>query len=279
MIFRTLMLLGLFLSRIVSAETLESGRVYAGPQKLGVPSLGASLMLPARWNAQLSGERGPLILQSPDGSGRILAEANVSVLGSPLQMLPERMTYYGLKLFSPSQPSALRTSLLYRLYRVEGPGPFTRALVYVVLGPQGRAIVLYGFFTPEGYDGMRQTMISLGDSIGFTPLRALPSHMEGIYQRITGGHFVFYQNNGAFTEKREVWLCRSGKAVLRGVYTVANETSRHTLLRRGEWHLEAEHLQLNFGDGSSERYTVRLDNNTLYFGDAQTFRLPNHTCD
>lgn len=68
------------------------------------------------------------------------------------------------------------------------------------------------FFTPEGYDGMRQTIISVGDSIGFTALRALPSHMEGIYQRITGGHFVFYQNSGTFTEKREVWLCRSGKA-------------------------------------------------------------------
>ncbi|MBD3800190.1 MAG: hypothetical protein IE886_01830 [Campylobacterales bacterium] len=61
-------------------------------------------------------------------------------------MLPERMIYYGLELFSPSQPSALRMSLLYRLYRVEGLGPFTRALAYVVLGPQGacdRAVRLF----------------------------------------------------------------------------------------------------------------------------------------
>ncbi|MHC3993630.1 hypothetical protein ACXWTF_02300 [Thiomicrolovo sp. ZZH C-3] len=279
MIIRALMLLTLFFSEILLAEVLAEGRVYTGPQKLSTPKLGASLMLPAQWQAQLAGERGPLVLQSPDGSGRILVESNTSVLGDPRQMLPQRMRYYGLELFSPSQIAALRPSLLYRLYRVEGPEAFTRAQIHVVLGAQGRAVILYGFFTPEGYEGMRQTMIALGNSIGFTPLRALPAHTEGLYQRITGGHFVFYQRSGAFTEKREVWLCRHGAALLKGAYTVANETSRRTLMRRGEWHLEGEQLRLTLGDGSTERYRVRLEHNTLYFDGAQTFRLPNHTCD
>ncbi|WP_345970596.1 hypothetical protein WCX72_02020 [Sulfurimonas sp. HSL1-6] len=279
MIIRTLTLLLLFLPGILAAETLSAGRVYTGPQKLSAPNLGASLMLPAQWQAQLVGERGPLVLQSPDGAGRILMETNTSVLGDPRQMLPQQMRYYGLELRSPSQIAALRPSLLYRLYRVQGEEAFTRALIHVVLGPQGRAVVLYGFFTPEGYEGMRQTMITLGDSIGFTPLRALPAHAEGLYQRVDGGHFVFYLNSGAFTEKREVWLCRNGDTLLRGVHTVANETSRQRVLRRGEWHLEGDDLLLNFGDGSKERYRVRLENNTLYFGGAQTFRLPNHTCD
>ena len=273
-----LLLALLLFAGALRAEELEAGRVYAGPMKLSAPNLGASFMLPAQWDAQLSSERGPLVLQSRSDESRILLEANVSVNGSPLQMLPERIEYYGLELFSPMQVHHMRPSLYYRLYEVEGSDTFTQALLYVVTGSQRRAVLLYGFFAPGGYKAMRQTMLSLGDSIGFTPMRALPHHLIGLYLKIAGGHFVFYARRGSFSEKREVWLCSDGNAMLKGMYTIANETSRQTLVRRGQWHLDDEVLTLELAGGTRERYRVTQEKNTLFFGGAQTFRLPNHTC-
>jgi hypothetical protein len=278
MILRALMLALLLFAGALPAEELELGRVYAGPLKLSAPNLGASFMLPAQWDAQLASERGPLILQSHSDASRILLETNVSVIGSPLEMLPERIEYYGLELFSPMQVHHMRSSLYYRLYDVEGSETFSQALLYVVTGSQRRAVVLYGFFAPGGYKAMRQTMLSLGDSIGFTPIRALPHHVRGLYRKIVGGHFVFYPRRGSFSEKREVWLCSDGNALLKGVYTVGNETSRRTLVRRGQWHLDENVLTLELAGGIRERYRVKEENNTLFFGGAQTFRLPNHTC-
>jgi hypothetical protein len=275
---RALMLALLLFAGALPAEELEAGRVYAGPMKLSAPNLGASFMLPADWDAQLVSERGPLVLQSRSGEGRILLEANVSVNTSPLQMLPDRIEYYGLELFSTMQVHHMRPSLYYRFYDVEGSDTYSQALLYVVTGSQRRAALLYGFFAPGGYKAMRQTMLSLGDSIGFTPIRALPHHLKGLYLKLAGGHFVFYPRRGSFSEKREVWLCSDGSVLLKGIHTVGNETSRSTIIRRGAWRLDERVLSLELADGTRERYRVTQEKNTLFFSGAQTFRLPNHTC-
>jgi len=261
------------------AEALQPGRIYSGPMKLSAPDLGASMRLPPEWEAQIPSPRGPLVLQARGNLLRILIEGNAAAVTAPEALLPERLDYYGLRLVSSAQITAMRTSLLYRLYRVEGSGEFSRALLYAVGGPQGRAVVLYGFFNPGGYETMRRTMLSLADSIGFTPMRALPKQMSGLFQRIAGGHFVFYDRRGSYSEKREVWLCRGGDALLKGVQTARNEMARVTVSRRGTWRLEDGNLLLEFAEGSPERYRVTVKGNTLYFNEAQTYRLPNHTCE
>jgi len=264
---------------LLQAEELTIGEVYGGPMKLSAPDLGASLMLPAEWDAQLVAKKGPLVLQSRLDARRILIEANVSVTGNPLGMLGDKIVYYGLELFSPVQVKRMRPSLYYRLYQVKGSDTFSQALLYLVLGTQGRAVLLYGFFGPGEYESMRQTMMTLGDSIGFTAMRALPQQMSALFLQIAGGHFVFYEKKGSFSEKREVWLCRNGDLVHRGVYAVANRTSRSTVVRRGKWRIDGEYLVLEFNDGTGERYRVSKEENTLFFDGAQTFRLPNHACE
>lgn len=269
------MLLGIWLH----AQTLAVGELYTGPMKLSAPNLGASLMLPSGWEAQLVSQRGPLVLQSREDSSRILMEANVSVTGNPAAMLGEKLEYYGLELFSATQIKQMRTSLYYRLYQVRGSDTFTQALLYVVVGSQGRAILLYGFFDLDGYVPMRQTMMTLSDTMGFTPIRALPHQMTQLYLQLASGHFVFYEKKGSFSEKRELWLCRDGRAFLRGSYAVANTTSRQTVQRRGSWSLDGDRLVLELSGGFRQRYRVSKENNTLLFDGAQTFRLPNHACE
>ena len=278
MIVRMVTLVLLLLSGVSHAQMLETGTVYTGPVKLTAVNLGASMMLPSGWEAQLVSERGPLVLQSRSDASRLLMEANVSIAGSPTALLGEKMAYYGLELFSSTQVKRMRPSLYYRLYQVRGSETFSQALLYLVLGPQGRAVLLYGFFAPGGYDTMRQTMMTFSDSLGFTPMRALPQQLSQLYMQLDGGHFVFYARRGSFSEKREVWLCRGGNAVFKGIYTVANNTSRRAVVRRGKWSLQDEFLVLELSDGALERYRVTKEENTLFFDGAQTFRLPNYGC-
>ena len=278
MIVRMFTLVLLLFLGVSRAELLETGRVYTGPLKLTALNLGASMMLPEGWEGQLVADAGPLVLQSRTDASRILMEANVSITGDPTAMLGEKKEYYGLELFSPTQIKRMRPSLYYRLYQVKGSDTFSQALVYLVVGTQDRAVVLYGFFTPGGYDTMRQTMMTFSDSLGFTAMRALPEQMTQLYLQLEDGHFVFYARRGSFSEKREVWLCRSGDAVLKGIYTVANNTSRSVTVRRGKWSMQDDRLVLEFTDGVSERYRVTKEENTLFFDGAQTFRLPNHGC-
>lgn len=278
MIGRYSIVLAVVLLSFLHARALQIGEIYSGPEKLSAPNLGASLMLPGGWNAQLQDPKGPLILQSQTDSSRIMVEANVSVYGNPADMLREKMVYYGLDLFSPSQIKQMRPSMMYRLYRVEGSETFSQALVYLILGTQKRAVLLYGFFDPEHYASMRQTMLTLADSLGFTTIRNLPKHLSSRHMQLSGGHYVFYERRGSFSEKRELWLCGDGTAVLKGTYAAANDTTRTAIVRRGSWHLEQEWLRIVLQDGTQERYRVLQENNTLYFDKAQTFRLPNHLC-
>ena len=268
-----------FFMLTLSAETLRTGKIFDGPLKLTAPNLGASFMLPEGWQGGLVGPNGPLVLQREEGGDRILMEGNISVVGDPMALLPEKREYYGLQLFSPTQIKRMRPSLYYRLYQAEGSEAFSSCLLYVLLGSQGRAVLLYGFFGPGGYERMRQTLMTLANTIAFTPIKALPGQMTNLYMTIAGGHYVFYERKGSYSEKREAWLCRDGNALLRGTYTVANNTSRSTLLRRGKWRLESEVLVMEFNDGTAERYRVSKMRNTLMFDTAQVFRLPNHTCE
>jgi len=278
MIVRTLLLALLLIGVVLHSEELEVGKVYTGPVKLSAPNFGASLMLPDGWDAQLVKQRGPLVLQSRSDSSRILMEANLSVTGSALALLGEKIEYYGLELFSPAQIKHMRPSQYYRLYQVEGSDTFSQALVYLVLGTQGRAVLLYGFFTPGGYEAMRQTMMTLSDTMGFTAIRALPTQLTSLYMQIQGGHFVFYERRSSFSEKRELWLCLSGETLLKSTQASANKTTRVKIGRRGKWRLEGNRLILEFVDGTEERYRVTQEQNTLYFDGAQTFRLPNYAC-
>lgn len=268
----------LLLLGLLRAETLHVGKVYTGPQKLTAPNLGASFMLPEHWEAQLQSARGPLVLQSRDDTSRIMLEANVSVIGNPAALLGEKKTYYGLELYSPTQIKRLRPSLLYRFYRVRGSEAFSQALVYVVSGSQGRAVLLYGFTTGGASIDMRRMMLSLANSLSFTAIKALPHQMTSLYLKLASGHFVFYAHRGSYNEKRELWLCRDGTARFKGTYAVANETSRQTFAMGGIWRLEGEYLALEMAGGIRERYRVTQENNTLFFDRAQTFRLPNHLC-
>ncbi len=276
--YKTVLVLLVFLAS-VSAETLRTGTIYTGPLKLTAPNLGASFRLPEAWDGGLVGPEGPLVLQSDGRNDRILMEGNISVAGDPAALLPEKRDYYGLRLFSPTQIKRMRPSLYYRLYQVEGSDDFSSCLLYVLLGSQGRAVLLYGFFGPGGYGTMRRTLMTLANTVAFTPIKALPGQMTNLYMTLAGGHYVFYERKGSYSEKREIWLCRDGRVLLRGTYTVANNTSRSTLMRRGKWRLESEALVTEFNDGTAERYRVSKMQNTLMFDKAQVFRLPNHACE
>lgn len=269
----------LLLSPLLWADELQTGVVYRGPLKLTAHTLGASFMIPSGWKGELVDSAGPMVLEDTHSRSRILMEANVSVVGNPVVLLAQKLTYYDLSLFSPTQIKKMRPSLYYRQYRVTGSDTFKQALLYLVVGTQGRAVVLYGFFEEGMYDTMRQTMMMLAERLSFTPIRALPKHMKDMFMRMEGGHFVFYERIGSFSERREVWLCRSQEALFKGTYSGDNHTARFVRSYRGTWHLEDEDLVIEVSDNLQFRYPLSLQDNNLLIDGVQSFRLPNHMCD
>jgi DNA excision repair protein ERCC-2 len=164
---------------------------------------------------------------------------------------------------------------------VDLPGKFLNGVVVVGIPldtPDLETRALIDYYDKLFGAAMRQTMMTLADSFSFTAMRTLPEHMTSRHMQMAGGHYVFYERRGSFSEKREVWLCSDGTALFKGTYATANETTRGTVVRRGNWQLEEDRLILALEQGQQERYTITQEHNTLYFDKAQTFRLPNNIC-
>lgn len=278
MILRIWIGIWLFLGA-AAAESLQTGIVYRGPVKLTAENLGASFMLPEGWKGELVHAKGPMVLQDTESTSRILLEANVSVIGNPIAMLGQKRVYYDMSLFSPTQVKRMSSSLYYRHYRVKGSDTFKEALIYLVLGSQDRAVLLYGFFEEGMLDRMRHTMISLSERLSFTVLRALPKQMTDLYLRLENAHLVFYERIGSYSEKREVWLCRNKEALLKGTYASDNRMARYVRSYRGQWRLDAQTLSIEVSPELVFRYEVTLQGANLLIDGEQTFRLPNSLCE
>ncbi len=273
---RSLQLFLLLVSVTLFAVELERGHAYSGPLKLTAKSLGVGLGLPNGWHAELP-PSGGMQLRREGSAIRMDIHAQefephdaMEYLSLPVQF---RST---LMLFPEKRITQLSATKYRRGFSVSGGKE--SALLYIVLGPQRRAAVLTGVAPAEELTVMRNSMLSIANTITFTQIRP-PAEMAGsLRKKIAGGHYIYYESVDVHNEKREVWLCSDGEFVLKGVRAVASNTSMISMTSKGRWHVKQEELVLQFVDGSQKSIRLHQVDNALFFGEQRTYPMKNRVC-
>lgn len=273
---RSLQLFFLLLSVTLFAVELERGHTYSGPLKLTAKSLGVGLGLLNTWRAELP-KSGGMQLSREASAIRIDIHAQefephdaIDYLSLPVQFRSTLMLYPEKRIIR------LSATKYRRSFNVSGGKE--SALLYIVLGPQRRAAVLTGVAPAEELTAMRNSMLSIANTITFTQIKP-PAEMAGsLRKKITGGHYIYYESVDGHNEKREIWLCSEGKFVLKGARAIASNTSTISTTYQGRWLVKKEDLILQFVDGSQTSITLRQVDSALFFGEQRTYPMKNGVC-
>lgn len=261
---------------MLPAVELERHHTYTGPLKLTVQSLGAGLGLPGDWSAALP-ESGGLHL-SKKGSG-IVVEIRakefdmrdaLAYLSMPVQFEPGAMLFPEKRIVRLSQTKYRRSFIV--------SGGKKNAMLYIVLGPQRRAVVLTGLALPDEFHVMQTNMLSIANTITFTQIKPSSETASTFKKRIAGGHYIYYETINAHSEKREIWLCSDGRFSLKGERAVASGTSTLSVDYEGRWHLKDHDLILQFVDGSQKTMRLHQLDTILFFDNQRSYKMKNRVC-
>lgn len=258
-------------------EELQTGLRYEGPKKLTSPVLSVSFELPERWSAEFLTPEGPLSVMAEDDGAEILMEGNATMVADPISLLSWQKKLYGLTLRSYSGIEQVSASVYRRRYGVQEPARYSDAMIYLVVGSQDRGVVLNGFFNDEMRAKTLHALMAMATSISYAPLRALPRHGD-LALALGNAHFVFYEQVGNISEKREIWLCRNRKVRLVSVHSALMNNQRVTLSKKGHWHFDDPTLTLVLNDDSNQTFQIGRYRKTVTFDGHRTFRLPNVLC-
>ena len=276
---RPLILLLLFLWTTLSSVEIEKDMQYNGPLKLSATAYGVAFALPEGWSAQLLSGKGPFFLQKDDSSMQVVMKTQSIGLSEVSHYLNRKFQYdSGVKLFPSKRIRQISSTVYRRTYIVNGSDFSNEASVYVVLGPQGRGVVMTGFYAVEDAVDMENFMLKMAVSIGFTALRQQSNADTPFAQELEGEHFIFYENSGTFSEKREIWLCRDRTFILKSHKTVASSNSKIKVVEHGKWSVESGSLRLYFSNGSKTGYRLSREYRALLVNGQRVYRLKNSYC-
>jgi hypothetical protein len=153
------LLLTVLLASLLSVE-IEKHTKYEGPLKLSASAYGVAFALPEGWSAQLLGEEGPFFLQKQGGSMQVVMNTQSIDISGVSQYLNRKFEYdSGVKIFPTKRIRQISGTVYRRVYIVNGSDFSDEAVVYVILGPQERGVVMTGFYTAEDAVEMENFML------------------------------------------------------------------------------------------------------------------------
>lgn len=273
---RLILSLLLLLSGWVYGVELQRGKSYLGPIKLTAKSLGVGLGISPGWLASLP-ESGGLQIRREGHDLMITMRSKEMDTEEALQYLNLPVEYEpGVMLFPSQRIVNLSSTKFRRSYRVNGRN--AEAIVYVVLGPQRRAVVVTGLYAPQERDMMQVEMFSLVNTVTFTALKPLKTEESPLKSRLKGGFFTFYENVGLRSEQRELWFCSNNRFILRMHQAVTGGKSTMITEYRGHWVLDDTILKLQFSDGSQQPYLLQDKGHAILFNGNRSYRLKNRLC-
>lgn len=273
------LLLGLLVSAtLIFGVELESDKTYRGPEKLTASSLGASMGLPHLWKAVAKKGEGLLLFQENTNdtivmrSKKMTAAEAISYLNVPHYLNKD------LKIFPQEHIVKLNARIYSRAYSPGGDAGRASVLLYIVLGPQERAVVMRAHYDKAHESSIKSTTMYIAQTLGFTPTRQLKNALDDLEMRLKGGHFVYTERMGDYDEKRELWLCSDKRYLLREEHIVAGKMSWTEDRKRGEWSVENAHLILQGEDGLDRLIGIALQDKALLFDGHRSYELANHHC-
>ena len=267
----------LFATLLTGVE-LELDTNYEGPKKLTVSQLGISMGLPRHWDAVAKKSEGLLLFQKETKDTMLLRakslsrDEGVSYLNEPHYLANK------IKVFPQERIVKLNSRIFRRAYTAQGGYDRASYLIYVVLGPQNRAVVMKIRYDKSNETAIKATSMNIVQALSFTPTKQLQNALHDLEMRLKGAHVAYVKRDGAYDEKRELWLCSNRRYLIKEDRTVAGGMSRMTEQKFGKWSVENSQLILQGDDGLDRLIDVNIQDNALIFDGHRSYELKNHQC-
>ncbi len=272
------LLLSFFLltTMLLSVE-LKLDEIYSGPKKLTVSYLGVSMGLSRNWEAVAKKGEGLLLFQKETKDTMRLTPKSMN-LSEAAVYLNESHYLNGKKVFPQERIVKLNSRIYYRSYTSQGGYERASHLIYLILGPQDRAVVMKVQYDRAHDSAIKATAMSTVQALSFTPTKQLKNALQSLEMRLKGAHVAYVKRDGAYDDKRELWLCSNRRYLLQEERTVAGGMSRVQEQKFGRWTVENKQLILQGDDGLDRLINVKLQDNALLFDGHRSYELRNHQC-
>ncbi len=272
------LLLSFFLltTMLLSVE-LKLDEIYSGPKKLTVSYLGVSMGLSRNWEAVAKKGEGLLLFQKETKDTMRLTPKSMN-LSEAAVYLNESHYLNGKKVFPQERIVKLNSRIYYRSYTSQGGYERASHLIYLILGPQDRAVVMKVQYDRAHDSAIKATAMSTVQALSFTPTKQLKNALHSLEMRLKGAHVAYVKRDGAYDDKRELWLCSNRRYLLQEERTVAGGMSRVQERKFGRWTVENKQLILQGDDGLDRLINVKLQDNALLFDGHRSYELRNHQC-
>jgi len=273
---RIFIIILLFLT-LLPAEELVIGKEYVGPQKLTVSALGVSMGLPYHWKAIAHEHEGLKVYQSNSKNSMLLHAKEMGLSEVETYLNQPHYLENNTKLFPQGRIASLSSKIYYKMYAINGIS--NRVVTfYVILGPQQRAVVMRVLYDVADDSAIKATSMNIVQALSFTPTKQLQSLTQNLLTRLKGIHLAYMKRDGAYDNKRELWLCSNKRYLLKEEHVMAGGMSRETEQKFGQWSLEHTKLILRADDGREYFMEVKRQDNALILDGVRSYELKNHQC-
>ena len=267
----------LFVTLLIGVE-LELDKNYVGPKKLTVSYLGVNMGLPYRWEAVAKKGEGLVLFQKGSKDTMVLRAKSLTVSDALTYLNEPHYLNKSVKIFPQERIVKLNSRIYSRAYSSNGGQDRAAVLLYVVVGPQERAVVMKVQYDKANETGIKATAMNIVQALSFTPTKQLQNALQDLEMRLKGAHVAYVKRDGAYDDKRELWLCSNRQYLIMEERTVAGGMSRVQEHKLGKWSVENEQLILQGDDGLDRLIEVKLQDNALLFDGHRSYELRNHKC-
>ena len=257
---------------------LEFDKIYSGPKKLSVSSLGASMGVPPHWNAVAKKGEGLLMFQDDTNDTIVMRSKTMNTTEAIRYLNAAHYLRDDLKIFPQEQIVKVSSRMYRRAYTPSSDQKRTSVLVYTILGPQERAVVMTAHYDASRETSFRALTMNIAQALGFTPAKQLQNALDDLEMRLKGAHIVYAKDVGAYEEKRELWLCSDRQYLLKEEHTLDGGMSRIHEQKGGTWSVEASRLILQGSNGQDQLISVTREDKALLFDGHRVYELANHHC-
>ena len=267
----------LFTFSLFSVE-LELDKTYQGPIKLTVSSLGANMGVPPHWKATANEKMGLLLFQESSKDTMTLRSKQLNV-NEAIGYLNE--THYlkkNLKIFPQERIVKINQHIFRRTYTSNGGYDRASHLIYIVVGPQSHAVIINVRYALKNESAIKAISMNVAQALSFSATPQLKSLERNLSSRLKGLHIAYIKRDGAYDEKRELWLCSNRRYLIQEDRTVAGGMSRVKEQKLGNWDFENHQLVLKGDDGLDRLIKVELQDNALLFDGIRGYELNNRKC-
>jgi hypothetical protein len=256
---------------------LEFDKIYKGPKKLSVSSLGASMGVPPHWNAVAKEGEGLLLFQENTKDTVVMRSKTLNSTEAIHYLNTAHHLGEDIKIFPQGRIVKVSSYIYRRDYTL--PGPIEEAfLVYIILGPQERAVVMTAQYDKANETSLRALTMNIAQSLGFTPTKQLQNALDDLEMRLKGAHIVYAKNVAGYDEKRELWLCSDRRYLLKEEHALAGGMSRTQEQKYGRWSVATSRLILQGDQGQEQIINITREDKALLFDGRRSYELANHHC-